>query len=243
MPNSKSELPKQENFEKQVSVKEKHSENVKNTLVNYEMLFKRNSEWATKKVSEDPNYFINMAKTQTPKYLWIGCSDSRVPANDITGLQPGDLFVQRNIANLVIPSDLNVQSVIAYAVCHLKVHHILVVGHYGCGGVKHGLEHQDCGFLNAWLTNIQDVIRIYATELSAIKNKEEKFRRVVELNVIESCKNVMKNYFVQTSYQRNHYPIIKGMVYDLSTGFLKDLDFNGSNKIDLFKSIYSVRDK
>lgn len=220
-----------------------HRRSVKVNIQDYDSLFRLNAMWAAQKIAEDPDYFINMNKIQTPTYLWIGCSDSRVPANDIAGLQPGELFVQRNIANLVISSDINVQSVIAYAVCHLKVRHILVVGHYNCGGVKHALEAEDCGFLNAWLTNIQDVCRIHSAELGKITSFDEKFRRVVELNVLESCHNVAKNAFVQASYAKNRFPIINGLVYDLATGYLKDLQFDFGEHLRSQANIFRVQEK
>lgn len=223
--------------------KSQHRKSVKTNVQDYDSLFRSNAMWAAQKLSEDPNYFINMNKIQTPTYLWIGCSDSRVPANDIAGLQPGELFVQRNIANLVIPSDINVQSVIAYAVCHLKVRHILVVGHYNCGGVKHALEAGDCGFLNAWLTNIQDVCRIHKKELDKITDSNEKFRRVVELNVLESCNNMAKNSFVQSSYGKNRFPLINGLVYDLNTGYLKDLKFDFAGNMKNKSNIFKVHEK
>ena len=223
--------------------KSQHRNSVKENVKDYDSIFRNNAMWAARRLHEDPNYFINMNKSQSPKFLWIGCSDSRVPANDITGTQPGEIFVQRNIANLVIPSDINVQSVIAYAVCHLKVHHILVVGHYGCGGVKHAIEYSDCGFLNAWLTNVQDVCRTHAVELKRIKREEDRWKRVVELNVLESCKNVLKNYWVQSSYAKDRFPSVKGLVYDLSTGYLKDLKFDYGEKMQSMAPIFKISQK
>jgi len=150
----------------------------------YRQVFANNREWVAAKLKADPNYFEELAKGQTPNFLYIGCADSRVPANEIMGLAPGDIFVHRNIANLVVNTDLNAQSVIEYAVVHLKVKHIIVCGHYGCGGVKGAMQPQDLGILNGWLREIRDVYRIHKKELDQIEDEENRYRRLIELNVI-----------------------------------------------------------
>src|ERR1043165_4141093 len=159
----------------------------------YEKLLLQNKAWATEKVSEDPKYFERLAHIQKPEFLWIGCSDSRVPADRITGTQPGEIFVHRNVANLVINTDVNLLSVVDFAVNHLKVKHIIVCGHYGCGGIKAAITKTDYKYvLNMWLRNIKDVYRIHRAELDGIKNEEEKTNRLVELNVQEQVQNLAK---------------------------------------------------
>lgn len=164
----------------------------------YEKLLLENKAWAKEKVEDDPEYFNRLSLIQTPKFLWIGCSDSRVPANEITNTQPGEIFVHRNVANLVIHTDVNLLSVLEYAVVHLKVKHVIVCGHYGCGGVKAAMTNHDFKqVLNMWLRNIKDVYRLHTDELNNIGNEEERFDRLVELNVIEQVQHLAKTSIIQ----------------------------------------------
>lgn len=198
----------------------------------YDQVFENNKKWVETHKGEDANFFDELAKGQSPDYLYIGCADSRVPANEIMGLAPGDVFVHRNVANLVNNIDLNVMSCINYAVEHLKVKHVVVCGHYGCGGVKAAMTPQDLGILNPWLRNIRDVYRLHQDELDAITDEHARYDRLVELNVEEQCFNVIKTAVVQKGYIANKYPIVHGWVFDLKTGLLKDLkiDFEGMLK-------------
>lgn len=188
----------------------------------YEVLIKDNRQWAAGKLSEDPQYFDRLSKLQTPEFLWIGCSDSRVPANEITATQPGEIFVHRNIANLVINTDVNVLSVLDYAVNHLKVNHIIVCGHYGCGGIKAALTNRDFkAVLNMWLRNIKDVYRLHRKELDAIKEEEPRCDRLVELNVQEQIFNLAKTSIIQRAWKEERRPDLHGWVYGLKDGLIK----------------------
>lgn len=188
----------------------------------YEKLLIENKEWASEQVDRDPEYFKRLEKIQTPQFLWIGCSDSRVPADRITGTQPGEIFVHRNIANLVINTDVNLLSVLDYAVNHLKVRHIIVCGHYGCGGVKASMSNTDLKYvLNMWLRNIKDVQRLYREELFAIEDEEKRFDRLVELNVKEQVMNLAKTSIIQRSWANDHTPHLHGWVYGLKDGLIK----------------------
>lgn len=203
-------------------------------------IFENNRKWAEAKRNTDPGYFTRLAEGQTPEYLWIGCSDSRIPAEQITGLEPGETFVHRNIANLVISTDLNVMSVINYAVRHLGVKHIIVCGHYGCGGVKAALTPKDLGLLNPWLRSIRDVYRLYEEELDAIADKEARYDRLVELNVLEQCRNIIKTAAVQQSYAKNEYPIVHGWVFNFHDGLLKDLKIDFEAVLGKIQKIYNL---
>jgi carbonic anhydrase len=188
----------------------------------YEILLKDNKLWAAEKISADPGYFDRLSHLQTPEFLWIGCSDSRVPANEITGTQPGEIFVHRNIANLVINTDVNLLSVLDYAVNHLKVNHIIVCGHYGCGGIKAATTNHDFKpVLNMWLRNIKDVYRIHRTELDGITHEEEKCDRLVELNVREQVFNLAKTSIIQRAWKHEMRPDLHGWVYGLKDGLIK----------------------
>ncbi|HRO41336.1 MAG TPA: carbonic anhydrase [Flavipsychrobacter sp.] len=209
-------------------------------MVSYEQLFENNKEWVSAKSASDPEFFEKLARDQSPDYLYIGCSDSRVPANDITGLEPGDLFVHRNIANLVNSTDLNVMSVINYAVTHLNVKHIIVCGHYECGGVKAAMTPKDMGLLNPWLRNIRDVYRLHHDELVAISDIQLRYNRLVELNVQEQCVNIIKTAAVQKSFIKTGYPIVHGWVFDLHTGLLKDLNINFVEILHDIQEIYDL---
>ncbi|WOO81585.1 Carbonic anhydrase [Vanrija pseudolonga] len=205
-------------------------------------VFEKNKEWAQQQLAKDPHFFENLAAGQSPEYLWIGCSDSRMPAEVITGLEPGEAFIHRNIANMVNNLDLSAMSVINYAVRHLKVKHIIVCGHYGCGGVKAAMTPQDLGILNPWLRNIRDVYRLHEKELDAIEDGEKRYERLVELNVVEQARNVIKTAAVQQSYKENHFPIVHGWVFDFRTGLLKDLEIDYASVLADIQKIYNLNE-
>jgi carbonic anhydrase len=188
----------------------------------YEKLLLENKTWAAEIKQDDPEYFERLSHIQTPEFLWIGCSDSRVPANEITGTQPGEIFVHRNVANLVIHTDVNLLSVLDYAVTHLKVKHIIVCGHYGCGGVKAALTKHDFKYvLNMWLRNIKDVYRWHREELEAIPDEEQRCDRLVELNVQEQVMHLAKTSIVQRAWKERQTPHLHGWVYGLKDGIIK----------------------
>jgi carbonic anhydrase len=188
----------------------------------YEKLLLENKAWASEVQQDDPDFFKRLAKIQTPEFLWIGCSDSRVPADKITGTQPGEIFVHRNVANLVINTDVNLLSVLDYAVNHLKVKHVIVCGHYGCGGVKASISNHDFNYvLNMWLRNIKDVYRFHRSELDAIKDEEQKTDRLVELNVMEQVFNLAKTSIIQRAWKKEQRPDLHGWVYGLTDGLIK----------------------
>jgi len=187
-------------------------------------LFENNKLWAQKLTEADPDFFSNLTRRQNPDYLWIGCADSRVPANQIIDLPPGDVFVHRNIANVIVHTDLNALSVIQYAVDVLKVKHIIVCGHYGCGGIKAAMNNTQNGLIDNWLRHIKDVQRFHEKELDAIEEKEEKFRRLCELNVVEQVRNVCNTTIVQNALANNQELEIHGLVYDIHDGLLKELE-------------------
>lgn len=187
----------------------------------YEKLLLENKAWAAEKVGDDPDYFNRLADIQKPEFLWIGCSDSRVPANEITGTQPGEIFVHRNVANMVVHTDLNLLTVLDYAVNHLKVKHVIVCGHYGCGGVKAATTQHNFGIINKWLRNIKDVIRIHRSELDAIGDETERVNRLVELNVQEQVMNLAKTSIIQKAWKHDQRPALHGWVYGLKDGIIK----------------------
>lgn len=187
----------------------------------YEKLLLENKAWAAEMVQEDPNFFSRLSELQKPEFLWIGCSDSRVPANQITGTQPGEIFVHRNVANLVVNTDVNLLAVLDYAVSYLKVKHVIVCGHYGCGGVKAASTTTDYKpVLNMWLRNIKDVIRFHKPELDAIPNEDDRVDRLVELNVIEQVYNLAKTSIIQRCWKREQRPDLHGWVYGLKDGLI-----------------------
>lgn len=186
-------------------------------------LFEQNKAWADKVKQSDPDFFSNLADQQQPELLWIGCADSRVPANQITGLPPGEVFVHRNIANVVVHSDLNCLSVIQYAVEVLKVKHIVICGHYGCGGVAASLEDQSHGLIDNWLEHIRNVYRLHALELDAIEDKAAQISRLCELNVVEQTHNVCNTTIVKDAWARGQELTVHGIVYSIQNGILKDL--------------------
>ncbi|KAK4098052.1 carbonic anhydrase [Parathielavia hyrcaniae] len=206
----------------------------------HDRVFEHNCRWAADCKAKDPDYFVKLSAGQTPEYLWIGCSDSRIPAEQITGLEPGDAFVHRNIANLVCNTDLNVMSVITYAVEHLKVKHIVVCGHYGCGGVKAAMTPKDLGLLNPWLRNIRDVYRLHEQELDAIADDDARYNRLVELNVYEQCRNVVKSASVQQSFAKNKFPVVHGWVFGFNDGLLKDLKVDFEGMLKDIQKIYNL---
>lgn len=189
----------------------------------YERLLQGNREWVQARLKEDSSYFEKLAKGQNPPLLWIGCADSRVPANEITNTQPGEVFVHRNIANMVIHTDINMLSVLEYAVKVLKVNHVIVCGHYGCGGINAALSNEHYGLIDNWLRNIKDVYRLHQEELEKIKDKEQLGRRLVELNVIEQVLNLCKTSTIQSAWEKSNVPHVHGWVYDIANGIIKDL--------------------
>jgi carbonic anhydrase len=206
----------------------------------HDRVFEQNKVWAEQQLAKDPEFFSKLAAGQSPEYLWIGCSDSRMPAEVITGLAPGEAFIHRNIANMVNNLDLSAMSVINYAVRHLKVRHIIVCGHYGCGGVQSAMTPKDLGILNPWLRNIRDVYRLYEKELDAIEDPQKRHERLVELNVMEQCRNVIKTAAVQRSYAENNFPIVHGWVFDFRTGLLKDLEIDFPKVLGDIQKIYNL---
>ncbi len=202
-------------------------------------IFKNNQNWVQEKLSIDSNYFKNLTEGQNPDILYIGCSDSRVTAEELMGVSAGEAFVHRNIANMVPNTDLSVMSVIDYAVMQLKVNHIVVCGHYYCGGVKAAMQSQDLGILNPWLRNIRDVYRMHKDELNDIKDEDQKYKRLVELNVEEQCINVLKTAEVQRAY-RERGITVHGWVFDIHSGKLIDLKINFDKILDNIMEIYHL---
>lgn len=189
-------------------------------MKSYEKLLLENKAWAAEKVAQDPDFFNRLVDIQSPEFLWIGCSDSRVPANEITNTQPGEIFVHRNIANMVVHTDLNLLSVLEYAVNVLKVKHVIVCGHYGCGGVKAAMSRKSLGIINKWLREIKDVYRFHRDEVDAIEDDNAKVNRLVELNVQEQVLNLAKTSIIQKSWKNEGYPYLHGWVYDLHDGVI-----------------------
>jgi len=200
----------------------------------YEILLKDNKTWAAKKQEEEPDFFEKLLNLQTPEFLWIGCSDSRVPANQITSTQPGEIFVHRNIANMVVHTDTNLLSVLEYAVTHLEVKHIIVCGHYGCGGIKAAMSNKDYNqVLNMWLRNIKDVYRINFTELENIEDEELKLNRLTELNVMEQVSHLAETAIVQRAWKKREGPDLHGWVYGLKDGIINPVfEMKANSAID-----------
>jgi carbonic anhydrase len=192
-------------------------------MESYIKLLLNNKLWAAEKVAEDPEFFQRLVKTQTPETLWIGCSDSRVPANEVIGALPGEVFVHRNVANVVVHTDVNLLSVLQYAVEELKVKDVIVCGHYGCGGVKAALGHRDLGILNKWLRNIKDVYRLHSNDFKDLPNEEAKVNKLVELNVHEQVLNLAKTSIIQKAWKHHNAPHLHGWVYGLTDGILKQV--------------------
>lgn len=202
-------------------------------------LFENNAQWVAGRTDKDPEYFQKMAKAQDPRYLWIGCSDSRVPANEVVGLEPGELFVHRNVANLFPHTDINSLSVLEFSVELLKIEHVIVCGHYGCGGVKAAMHDHCLGLVDNWLRNIRDVYANSKTELEAIPDPKARYNRLVELNVFQQVMNICHTTIVQGAWARGQPLSVHGWVYDLETGKLKDLNLCFSNA-DQLDSIYRI---
>ena len=199
----------------------------------YLKLLENNKVWVNNQLAKDPNYFSDLANGQSPEYLWIGCSDSRVPANEITGTKPGEMFVHRNIANMVVHSDMNLLSVLSYAVEVLKVKHVIVCGHYGCGGVLAAMGNQQYGLIDNWLRHIKDVYRYHYRELDQIKDMKARANRLVQLNVMEQVQDLGKTSIVQNAWKKNQPLQIHGWVYDIGDGIIDDLKVSCASTKDL----------
>ncbi|WP_026967768.1 carbonate dehydratase [Algoriphagus terrigena] len=208
----------------------------------YKSLLDNNKKWVETKLAIDPEYFQRLANGQQPPLLWIGCADSRVPANEIIGAQPGEVFVHRNIANMVIHSDMNMLSVLDYAVNVLKVKHIIVCGHYGCGGVKAAMGSDAIGLIDNWIRHIKDVYRFHHAELDSIKDETERFDRFVELNVTEQVQDLAKTSIVQGAWRNNAELTIHGWVYGVGSGVIKDLGVNIESN-DTLDAVYQLKIK
>lgn len=216
-----------------------HTKTKKTMEKSYTRLLENNKSWVKKKLELDPDYFNNLSGGQNPDYLWIGCSDSRVPANQITGTQPGEIFVHRNIANMVVHTDMNMLSVLSYAVDVLKVKHIIVCGHYGCGGVLAAMGNKQYGLIDNWLRHIKDVYRLYETELDTIQDTEARGRRLVELNVIEQVGDLSKTSIVQNAWERKQPLHVHGWVYDIHDGIINDLGISLTGS-DALRNVFKL---
>jgi len=210
--------------------------------IKFDQIFENNKKWVERHLKDDPDYFKNLSAGQSPQFLLIGCSDSRVPAQEILGLQAGELFVHRNVANMVVNGDLNMLSVLQYSVEVLKVQDIIVMGHYFCGGVNASTLPKDHGLLEHWLRNIRDVARMHAAELKSIENDEERGRRLVELNIQEQCINLFANPIVQKSQALTGLPHVHGFVYDIGVGMLKELPIDLQQKLKPIYEVYTMYD-
>jgi carbonic anhydrase len=195
----------------------------------YNQMLENNKKWVASKLEKDPEYFIKLSRGQQPPLLWIGCSDSRVPANEIIGAEPGEVFVHRNIANMVVHSDMNLLSVLDYAVNVLKVKHIIVCGHYGCGGVQAAMTNKHIGLIDNWIRHIKDVYRFHSSELNSIVDETERFNRFVELNVVEQVLDLAKTSIVQGAWENNQDLHVHGWVYDVADGIINDLGISIKN--------------
>lgn len=205
----------------------------------YKKILENNKTWVEEQLQVDPDFFNDLAKGQNPPLLWIGCSDSRVPPNEITGTKAGEVFIHRNIANLVVHTDMNMLSVLDYAVNVLKVSHVIVCGHYGCGGVKAAMGNSSVGIIDNWLRNIKDTYRFYQNELDAITNKEERFNKLVEINVKEQVFNLAKTSIVQNAWSNGQKLFLHGWVYGLNSGYVTDLNVNLSSNDEL-KGVFKL---
>jgi carbonic anhydrase len=205
----------------------------------YKNLLDKNQEWVAKSLEKDPEFFSRLANGQQPPILWIGCSDSRVPANEIIGAQPGEVFVHRNIANMVLHTDMSMLSVLDYAVNVLKVKHVIVCGHYGCGGVQAALTNKHIGLIDNWIRHIKDVYRFHQDELNAIEDEKAKFDRFVELNVFEQVYDLAKTSIMQTAWERRQEVHIHGWVYDVKDGLINDLKITLKNN-DSLSEVYQL---
>lgn len=209
-------------------------------MTSYEQIFENNRRWVAEKKATDSEFFEKLTRGQQPEFLYIGCSDSRVTAEELMGAGPGEVFVHRNIANVISNTDLNAMSVINFAVTHLQVKHIVVCGHYHCGGVNAAMQPLDLGILNPWLRNIRDVYRLHREELDAIQDEEQRVNRLVELNVEEQCINVIKTAVVQNAFLHEGYPLVHGWVFDMRNGELIDLNLDFQKKLQDIQEIYNL---
>lgn len=206
----------------------------------YRKLIENNRKWVKSKLSEDPDFFKKLAEGQQPPVLWIGCADSRVPANEIIGAQAGEVFVHRNIANMVVPTDMNMLSVLDYAVNVLKVRHVIVCGHYGCGGVKAAMTNNSIGIIDSWIRHIKDVYRFHQDELELMENEDERFNRFVELNVREQVHDLAKTSIVQNAWNNGQQLHLHGWVYGVGSGIIKDLEVNFSSN-EVLDEVYKLK--
>lgn len=204
----------------------------------YKKLLEGNQKWVADTLEKEPHFFEEISKGQSPEYLWIGCSDSRVPANEITGTRSGEVFVHRNIANMVVPTDMNLLSVLQYSVEVLKVKHVIVCGHSSCGGVKAALGNESFGLIDNWLNNIKSVYNSNKNEIDSIENYDDKVNRMIELNVIAQVYNLSKTSVIQNAWSKGEFPYIHGWVYNLGNGILKDII-----RLDENKNINEITDK
>jgi carbonic anhydrase len=209
-------------------------------MILYDQIFQNNRKWVEEKKASDADFFNHLAEGQNPEILYIGCSDSRVTAEEMTGIRPGEMFVHRNVANLVPNNDNSSASVIEYAVEHLDVRHIVVCGHYYCGGVKAAMQSADLGILNPWLRNIRDVYRLHKKTLNAIADETERYHKLVELNVQEQCVNVIKMAVWQKHFLTSGFPTVHGWVFDVKSGKLYDLEINFSEILSSIREIYDL---
>lgn len=207
----------------------------------FEEIFRDNAAWVQQKLATDPKYFEKLARGQAPEILYIGCADSRVTAEDLMGADPGEIFVHRNVANLVVATDNNINAVVQYAVEYLHVKHIVVCGHYECGGINSALHPSDMGQLNSWLQTLRDVMRFHQETLDGISDLTKRFDRLVELNVLEQCLNVLKIDHVQKQWRKTGFPVVHGWVFDVRTGRLIDLKLNMEREFDAIRRIYDLR--
>ena len=207
-------------------------------MKSYQKLILSNKRWALNQRKIDPTFFEKMAKGQNPEFLWIGCSDSRAPADKLTGTDPGQIFVHRNVANLVVHTDFNLLSVLQYAVEVLKVKHIMVVGHYGCGGIKAAMGNNSLGLIDNWIRNIKDVYEKHEEELSQIEDEESRADRLSELNVEEQVNNLIKTNIVQKAWNEGEYPYVHGWILELKTGTIKEVVDVSSEKVNTLNSVF-----
>ncbi len=210
-------------------------------MKSYQRLLLANKNWAHDQAESDPLFFQKMAEGQNPEFLWIGCADSRAPADKITGTDPGQIFVHRNVANLVVHTDLNMLSVLQYAVEVLKVKHVMVVGHYGCGGVKAAMGHSNLGLIDNWVRNIKEVYHKYAETLDNIIDENERFDRLCEFNVIEQAKNLVKTTIIQKAWADGNGPYIHGLILDLKSGLIKQIKEIEPGGVDAVDAIYRYK--
>lgn len=210
-------------------------------MMNFETIFTNNQKWIAERLATDPDYFINLSKGQHPEFLYIGCSDSRVTAEDLMGVKPGEVFIHRNVANLVVSTDNNLNAVVQYAVEYLKVKHIIICGHYECGGIKAALHPSDMGQLNSWLQTLRDVYRLHSAELNSLEDDQQRFDRLVELNVMEQCINIIKIDHVQRSWYKTGFPTVHGWIFNVRDGSLMDLGLNMDKVFGEVRAIYDLK--